>query len=342
MKTRLLRLRAWYMAHLATVEDGAAMALVRMFVGGSLLVLLVPFVATEAGREVVRFAFCDDDFGGYRGIVGSPAVRLLGGPTEAVLQGLLLTATIASVFMVVGLFGRVPILVAAVCTNIAFAQNADVTGGGDALLGNGNKKLDDLACSGRMSAACCMRFPPSPSPTVSVSATATLSLDCRWRTGRFVDATPVAAWPRKLALVQLAIVYTVTGVQKLVSSAWTPLDGFSALYQILQSPQWARSPGFIEATNGWLVLPAALMSLATIVWEVGFFMVLIKPRWRGLFAVVGVGIHIGILLLMEVGIFSWLSMSLYPTMFPRQCGALVARFSRRAPATLATSAIPPT
>ena len=41
---------------------------------------------------------------------------------------------------------------------------------------NGNKKLDDLACSGRMSAACCMRFPPSPSPTVSVSATATLSL----------------------------------------------------------------------------------------------------------------------------------------------------------------------
>ena len=318
MKTRLLRLRAWYMAHLATVEDGAAMALVRMFVGGSLLVLLVPFVATEAGREVVRCAFCDDDFGGYRGIVGSPAVRLLGGPTEAVLQGLLLTATIASVFMVVGLFGRVPILVAAVCTNIAFAQNADGTGGGDALLGNALFLL------------------------LLADATATLSLDCRWRTGRFVDATPVAAWPRKLALVQLAIVYTVTGVQKLVSSAWTPLDGFSALYQILQSPQWARSPGFIEATNGWLVLPAALMSLATIVWEVGFFMVLIKPRWRGLFAVVGVGIHIGILLLMEVGIFSWLSMSLYPTMFPRQCGALVARFSRRAPATLATSAIPPT
>ncbi len=315
MKTRLLRLRAWYMAHLATVEDGAAMALVRMFVGGSLLVLLVPFVATEAGREVVRFAFCDDDFGGYRGIVGSPAVRLLGGPTEAVLQGLLLTATIASVFMVVGLFGRVPILVAAVCTNIAFAQNADVTGGGDALLGNALFLL------------------------LLADATATLSLDCRWRTGRFVDATPVAAWPRKLALVQLAIVYTVTGVQKLVSSAWTPLDGFSALYQILQSPQWARSPGFIEATNGWLVLPAALMSLATIVWEVGFFMVLIKPRWRGLFAVVGVGIHIGILLLMEVGIFSWLSMSLYPTMFPRQCGALAARFSRRAPAT---SANPPT
>jgi hypothetical protein len=316
MKTRLLRLRAWYLAHLATVEDGAAMALVRMFVGGSLLVLLVPFVATEAGREVVRFAFCDVDFGGYRGIVGSPAVRLLGGPTEAVLQGLLLTATIASMFMVVGLFGRVPILVAAVCTNIAFAQNADVTGGGDALLGNALFLL------------------------LLADATATLSLDCRWRTGRFVDATPVAAWPRKLALVQLAIVYTVTGVQKLVSSAWTPLDGFSALYQILQSPQWARSPGFIEATDGWLVLPAALMSLATIVWEVGFFMVLIKPRWRGLFAVVGVGIHIGILLLMEVGIFSWLSMSLYPTMFPRQCGALVARFSRRAPPTLATSANP--
>jgi hypothetical protein len=307
MKSRLLRFREWFVGQTTTVEDGASMALVRIFVGVSLLILLVPFVATEAGREIVRFAFCDDAFGGYRGMVGTPVVRMLGGPTEAVLQGLLITATVATVFMTVGLFGRLPILVAAIATNVAFAQNADVSGGGDSLLGNALFVLLLADC------------------------TNTLSLDCRFRTGRFVDLIPVAAWPRKLALVQLSIVYTVTGVQKLVSSAWTPFDGFSALYQILQSPQWARSPGLIEATDGWLVVPAAIMSVTTILWEVGFFMVLIKPRWRWVFAVAGVAIHIGILGLMEVGIFSWLSMSLYPTMFPRQCGQLAAWFRRASP-----------
>lgn len=305
MKSRLLRFRDWFVGQTTTVEDGAAMALVRIFVGVSLLILLVPFVATEAGREIVRFAFCDDAFGGYRGMVGTPVVRMLGGPNEAVLQGLLITATVASVFMTLGLFGRLPILVAAIATNVAFAQNNDVSGGGDSLLGNALFVLLLADC------------------------TNTLSLDCRFRTGRFVDLIPVAAWPRKLALVQLSIVYTVTGVQKLVSSAWTPFDGFSALYQILQSPQWARSPGLVEATDGWLVVPAAIMSVTTILWEVGFFLVLIKPRWRWVFAVTGVAIHVGILGLMEVGIFSWLSMSLYPTMFPRQCGQLAAWLDHR-------------
>jgi len=319
MKDRLGRVRDWFVAQTITVEDGAAMAMVRIGVGLSLLVLLVPFVATDAGREIVRFAFCDDDFGGYRGMVGTPVVRMLGGPTESVLQGLFITATVASVFMTVGLFGRLPILVAAIATNVALAQNADVSGGGDALLGNALFLLLLADC------------------------TNTLSLDCRLRTGRFVDPTPVAAWPRKLALVQLSIVYTVTGVQKLVSSAWTPFDGFSALYQILQSPQWARSPGLVEGADGWLVVPAAIMSIATIVWEVGFFLVLIKPRWRWVFAVTGVAIHVGILSLMEVGIFSWLSMSLYPTMFPRQCGQVATWLDRRLrpPAPASTPASTP-
>lgn len=305
---RLRRLRDWYLGHLAAREDGAAVALVRIALGFAVLLLVVPFIATEAGPEIVAFAFCDDDVGGYRGIVGTPGIRFFGGPRPEVVLGLLTAAAVAAAFMVVGLFGRLPVLVAAVTTHIVFIQNSDVSGGGDALLGNALFLL------------------------LLANCTQTLSLDARLRTGRFIDSTPIAAWPRKLILVQLAIVYTVTGVQKLVSSAWTPLDGFSALYQILQSPQWARDPDLVVWTGGWLVLPAALLSIVTIVWEVFFFVVLIDRRWRWLFAITGVGMHAGILLLMEVGAFSWLSMSFYPAMFAPEAAAFFARHTGPAPA----------
>lgn len=298
---RLRRFRDWYLGHLAAREDGAAIALVRIALGLAVLLLVVPFVATDAGPEIVAFAFCDDDVGGYRGIVGTPGIRFFGGARPEVALGLLTAAAVAAVFMVLGLFGRLPALVAGVTTHIVFIQNSDVSGGGDALLGNALFLL------------------------LLANCTQTLSLDARLRTGRFLDPTPIAAWPRKLVLVQLAIVYTVTGVQKLVSSAWTPLDGFSALYQILQSPQWARDPDLVVWTGGWLVLPAALLSIVTIVWEVFFFVVLIDRRWRWLFAVTGIAMHAGILLLMEVGAFSWLSMSFYPAMFAPEAAAFFAR-----------------
>jgi len=303
MKARFARLWRTIRAHTDATENGACVAAVRIGIALSLLVLLVPFVFTEAGREIVRFSFCDDESGGYRSMVGTPAIRLLGGPTEAVVMNLLRTALVGSVLMLVGLFGRAPILVVAVATKIVFSQNSDVSGGGDSLLGNALFLLLLADC------------------------TATMSLDCWLRTRRLFDHTPIPAWPRKLLLVQIVVVYTATGIQKLVSTAWTPFDGFSALYQILQSPQWARSPGLIEATDGWLVVPAAIMSVVTIVWECFFFVALVKPRTRVIFAVVGVAIHIGIFALMEVGVFSLLSVAYYPAMFAAICTRLAERAS---------------
>jgi hypothetical protein len=303
--TRLQRLWAWWVALLDARESGAAVAFMRIGVGLSLLLLLVPFVCTEAGRDVVVFSFADDDVGGYRNLAGTPVVNALGGPTPPVLHGLLLTSLLAAVCMVLGVFGRLPVLVAAIATRVVFLQNGDVSGGGDALLGNALFLLLLADC------------------------THTLSLDCRLRTGRFVDVTPVMAWPRRLALLQLAIIYTTTGLQKLVSTAWTPFDGFSALYQILQSPQWTRFPHLIEDTNGWLVVPAMLGSAVTMAWEVFFFVVVLRPRWRWLFALTGVALHIGIALLMEVGVFSWLSLALYPAMFPLLAGQIEQKIHAR-------------
>jgi hypothetical protein len=303
--SRLRRFARWFVATTSTVEPPTAMALVRIGVGVSLILLLAPMLFTSVGHDVVVFSFCDVDAGGYRDLKGTWAIDLVGGPVPGAVFGLFGVAFAAAVAMVVGVLGRVPVVVAAVCTRVVFGQNGDVSGAGDALIGNALLLL------------------------VFADCTATLSLDCRLRTGSFVDDTPLPAWPRKLALLQLCVVYTATGLQKLVSTSWTPLDGFSALYQILQSPHWARFPDLVVDAGGALRLPLAVLTAVTIVWEVSFVVVLWKWRWRPLYAVIGVGIHLGILVLMEVGIFSVASLALYPVLFSPQLVAAVRERAAR-------------
>lgn len=286
----LRRLGRWLVATTSTLEAPQPLALFRIGVGLSILLLTLPLLFSSAGRDVVRFSFCDVGSGGYRALAGTWGSRLFGGPVPAVIFPLLAVSAVAGFFIFVGLFGRLPVLVAAITTRIVFSQNMDVSGAGDALLGNALFLL------------------------LLGDVTATLSLDCRLRTGRFTDATPISAWPRKLAVLHLCIVYTTTGLQKLVSTAWTPLDGFSALFQILQSPHWARFPDLIPKTGHALAVPLALLTAVTIIWEVFFFVVLWNPRLRLLFLVVGLAVHLGIVALMEVGIFSVLSLAFYPVL----------------------------
>ena len=281
-------------------ESPVPLALFRIGTGLAMLWLVVPMLLTTVGRDVVTFAFLDRESGGYRNLGGTWGADLLGGATPDAIFGLLWLSALCGALMVVGVFGRVPILVAAVATRVALSQNMDVSGAGDALLGNALLLL------------------------LLGDVTATLSLDCWLRTGgsggkrRFVDDTPIAAWPRQLAVVQLCIVYTSTGLQKLVSMAWTPFDGFSALYQILQSPHWARFPDLMTDTGGALALPFSLLTAITIVWEVSFVVVLFRRRLRLLYALIGVGVHVGILVLMEVGVFSIISIAFYPVLFSPQ------------------------
>ncbi len=286
-------------------ESPVPLALFRIGVGCSLLWLIVPLLLTRVGRDVVGFAFVERSSGGYRNLAGSWGADLFGGAIPEVIFPLLWISALCGLLMVVGLFGRLPVLVAAVATRIALSQNMDVSGAGDALLGNALLLL------------------------LLGDITATLSLDCRWRTRHhqpsWIDPSPIAAWPRQLAAAQLCIVYTSTGVQKLVSMAWTPFDGFSALYQILQSPHWARFPHLIGDAGGWLAIPFSLLTALTITWEVSFVVVLFKRSLRPAFAVVGIGVHLGILIFMEVGIFSVISLAFYPTLFSQQTLAAARR-----------------
>jgi hypothetical protein len=292
--------RAWtaLVQATSTQEPGTPLAQFRIGVATALLVLVLPLLWSAEGPLVVRFAFTERaaavGAGGYRDLSTTWLMDLLGPATPALQHAVLVVLALAAALMLVGWCGRVPVLVAAVGSKLAFGQNFDVSGAGDALLGNALFLLLLGDC------------------------TATWSLDCRLRTGRFVDDTPVPAWPRRLAVLQLAVMYTSTGLQKLVSTAWSPLDGFSALFGILQSPQWARFPQLVATHGRWLVVPLALLTALTTVWEVSFVVVLWKRRWRALYAVVGAALHAGILLLLEVGVFSLLSVAFYPTLFARR------------------------
>jgi hypothetical protein len=305
MITRLRKLWQKLLASTSTTESPLPLALFRIGVGVSMLWLIVPMLVTTVGRDVVVFAFVDRESGGYRNLSGTWGADLFGGATPDVVFGLLWVSALCGLLMVLGLFGRVPILIAAITTRIALSQNMDVSGAGDALLGNALLLL------------------------LLGDVTASLSLDCRLRTGRFLDATPISAWPRQLAAVQICVVYTSTGLQKLVSMAWTPFDGFSALYQILQSPHWARFPDLIPSTNGALAIPCAVLTGVTIIWEVTFILVLFKKHWRPWYVVVGVGVHLGILILMEVGVFSIISVAFYPVLFSPQTLEAVHRLRAR-------------
>ncbi|MEW5849889.1 MAG: HTTM domain-containing protein [Myxococcota bacterium] len=154
-------------------------------------------------------------------------------------------------------------------------------------------------------------------------AGAAWSLDARWR-GKGQQDIP--RWPRRLFMAQLAVIYTRTGVVKLGSS-WSIMDGWSAVYLALNLPGIARWPG------DWAAVIYPLTQLATFVvswWEVLFFLLpinvylrrdpsrggrlrqlLARHDWRPLFLLIGVGMHLGITILMDIGLFGTVMMSLY-------------------------------
>jgi hypothetical protein len=295
-------LRRWFDAWVklsSEKESGAAMAMTRILVALCVLWLVLPMLLSDAGRQMVRFAFADVRYGGYHHVHASHFLSLFGGARPEVLFGWLGVAALAAGFLLVGRFGRSAAFLAAIATRTALTQATATSGGGDSLLGAALLLL------------------------IVGDSTATLSLDARARTGSFFDDRPVVAWPRLLGLFQLVVVYTSTGLQKLVSTTWTPVDGFSAIYQILQSPQMARFPDWVPAHGALLWFPLAVATAVTLAFELGFWTALVWPRLRAGFALLGLGLHVGIALALEVGVFSWLSLALYPLLFPE----LLARWN---------------
>jgi hypothetical protein len=132
-----------------------------------------------------------------------------------------------------------------------------------------------------------------------------------------------------VAVVQLVLMYWATGLQK-VSVHWTPLGDCSALYEIMQQPTWQR---WDMAWLAWVYPLTQAATLGIWLWEIGSPLLLVwfwlcQPRRtgrlaalarrlpiRGLFVVVGVGMHLTLALFMSIGFFSGLSMAFYVCLF---------------------------
>lgn len=160
----------------------------------------------------------------------------------------------------------------------------------------------------------------------------TLSVDALARTGRFTDLTEVPVWPRRLVLGQMVLMYTSAGIMK-TGLTWWPMGGFAALYFALQDPSvsafdfaWTRDqPWFFFTQIG---------TAMTIVYQCSYPLVLLLFWWRryperagriGRWAnryrlewfwlIVGAWFHVNLGIVMNLGIFPWAMLALYPAWF---------------------------
>ncbi len=298
-------MKTWlrWTAYMQQREAPDALAVFRVCVGACVVGSLLSVIFSGL-VPVIWFGSPD---GGYHDLRANSWLVVLMEWTDPVeVQRLVWAGVLGGCLMVVGLGGRFTALL----TLLAFQAVSDINpqsgGSYDYLIDNALWLL------------------------VLGGGSQTLSLDCRIRRGTWSSSEPVSAWPRWLIVYQLVLVYFSTGLHKL-SDHWTPAGGFSALYYTLQQPSWHRTD------MSWLahVYPVTqIMTACTWLFELSAPVLLLVLFWKGqedratglarrvngwnlraYWVAFGVSLHLGILVVMEVGPFSWIALSYYVALF---------------------------
>lgn len=298
----MIRFWKFWVGLLSRQESGTSLALFRIALGLCTLYSLLSI----AGAGLVGPLWTHVEHGGMRAVDGNWLVKMLGGTTPGVVWSLWSLSLVSTIAFTLGVGGsilsRVNCLILVLAYNGLITINPYSSGGYDVLITNSFWIL----------------FLAEP--------TATLSLACHWREGRFTSEREVSAWPRYVLIFQLLLMYTLTGLQK-SALVWTPAGGYTALYWVMQDPTWMRFDGAFAAWISPLLRVATALtwhweqlSILLLLWfyyrttrEKGGRMRrwVLKRDWRIGWALVGLGLHIGILILMNVGPFSWVSLSFY-------------------------------
>lgn len=292
-----------WVRRLAHREPATALALWRIAVA----ICVVYSVLQPVVSNTLTPIWVDLAHGGLKPLQdGQWLVAALGGPTPTTAWTLVLTALGGATLLGLGLGARVAAFVTLQACIALFSLHPTSGGGHDRVITN---------------ALWLLVFAPSAQ---------TLSLACRWRTGRWTDPTPVAAWPRYLAVVQLCVIYGMTGAQKLGSS-WFPWGDWAAVYYALQTPSWARFDVDTMALLAARLYPLTQLGTAlTWLWEVSFPVVLLAAWWRHTrdrpgrlralsnrldlrwaYALVGITMHSILFITMELGPFSLITLAYY-------------------------------
>lgn len=304
-------------ALLSRRERGTTLALLRIAIG---LVAIASLVS--AGRAgLVEVLWIDRAYGGFGDIGGNWLVQALGGPRPGVMWPIYWTTLAAAGLLVAGLGSRLAALVAMLGYAALVTSQPDTAGGGDLLVINGLWLL------------------------VLADADATLSLRCLLFRRRWSSDREVAAWPRYLFIFQIVLVYFAAGMQK-SAVYWTPAGGYLALHYVLQDPTWIRFSGDAFTSLSPLTRLATAMTWH---WEQLAPVLLLYyycrdtrerggrlRRWltrfdlRKPWAAVGVSLHLGILLTIDVGAFSLASLAYYLALVrPQEVHALALRLRRK-------------
>ncbi len=326
MTARLKRWWGFWVELFGHKETGTSIAVFRIGVGMVVLYSLL----TVASSGLVDVLWVDAKHGGMRHVGGTWLINKLGGPTPGNVWLLFWTGVALSGCVIVGLGGRLATFLLCQVYGGLVGINGDASGGSDSMMLNALWLL------------------------TLAKPTATLAVDCWLRERSWTSERLISAWPRYLIILQIIIVYGATGLQK-TGMSWTPFGGYSALYFALQDPTWTRfDPGIFSD----LYIVTQLATAVTWHWE-QFTPVLLlwfyfrytatpdKPgrlrRWVGRWdlrkpwALIGIGLHAGILLLMNVGPFSLISVAYYVSLWrPDEVEAAVATLRDRVGRTRAT------
>lgn len=321
-----------FVAFTSEREGGECLGVVRILVGLVAAYAMAEMIFTGM-LDVVWMNHLTNGGGGAFTLENGPwLIRLLGGPTHNVILSLAITAMIGSLVLALGVGGRWPTLVTLHAFTAVTRLNNQAGGGYDPLLTN----------------AMWLLFLGNASTGISVDAW----IRTRRSGAQKAQVPTVLAIIRRLLVFQILLVYGMTGLQKL-SPVWTPAGGYSALYWVFQEPTWRRYD------MRWTAPFYLLTQIGTAItwhWETSAFGMFVYywlrvtrerggrlRRWAQRFdlripyLIVGVCLHMGILLLLDVGHFSFASLAYYPAFFRSEELVLAwervrSRMSRGSPA----------
>lgn len=159
------------------------------------------------------------------------------------------------------------------------------------------------------------RFPLSSAHQVALSLLFCLiwtetgrvwSLDARRRSSANPSAPPrLPIWPLRLVRAQVAIVYFSSALWKLLYPAWR--DG-TAVYWALNINVFHRFPWPLPVQFEPLL---AILTWGTLLFEFFFPLLVWFRATRGPTLLVGIGLHLGLWMTLEIGPFSWVMMASY-------------------------------
>lgn len=129
--------------------------------------------------------------------------------------------------------------------------------------------------------------------------------------------------PLRMIQFQVVIVYLASGLWKLFNPLWR--NG-TALHYVLYNNAFRRFP--LQLTPS-LDVVLAILTYVVLVWELSFVLLVLFPGTRRIVILIGVVLHLGMTLVLEVGLFPWMMFVCYTSFLdPERLPMLFARSSK--------------